>query len=123
MARLIVNETEVGGCTFQEGQMVMLPFPSANRDPEAFPEPDKVILDRAENRHLAFGAAGSAGAQPRSASSRVSRSRSSSPAARNLPGSRARKKCPTRRSRPGAAGLGTAPVRIDARISIAVARP
>jgi cytochrome P450 len=35
--------------------MVMLPFPSANRDPEAFPDPDKVILDRAENRHMAFG--------------------------------------------------------------------
>ena len=55
MARLVVKEAEVGGCTFQPGQMVMLPFPSANRDPEAFPDPDKVILDRAENRHLAFG--------------------------------------------------------------------
>jgi cytochrome P450 len=55
MARLIVKETEVGGCTFQEGQMVMLPFPSANRDPEVFPDADTVILDRAENRHMAFG--------------------------------------------------------------------
>jgi cytochrome P450 len=55
MARLVVEETEVGGCTFQPGQMVMLPFPSANRDPEVFPDADRVILDRAENRHLAFG--------------------------------------------------------------------
>jgi cytochrome P450 len=55
MARVIVEDTEVAGCPFKAGQMVMLPFPSANRDPEAFPDPDKVILDRAENRHLAFG--------------------------------------------------------------------
>ncbi len=55
MARLIVEETEVGGCTFKAGQMVMLPFPAANRDPEVFPDPDKVILDRVENRHMAFG--------------------------------------------------------------------
>jgi cytochrome P450 len=55
MARLVTEETEVGGCTFQAGQMVMLPFPSANRDPAVFPNADKVILDRAENRHMAFG--------------------------------------------------------------------
>ncbi|MGE3268880.1 MAG: cytochrome P450 [Chloroflexota bacterium] len=55
MARLIVEDTEIGGCTFQAGQMVMLPFSAANRDPEVFPEPDRVVLDRAENRHMAFG--------------------------------------------------------------------
>ena len=55
MARLIVEETEVGGCTFKAGEMVMLPFPAANRDPEVFPDADKVILDRVENRHMAFG--------------------------------------------------------------------
>jgi cytochrome P450 len=37
------------------GNMVLLPFPSANRDPEMFPDADKVLLDRAENRHAAFG--------------------------------------------------------------------
>jgi cytochrome P450 len=31
-------------------------FPAANRDPEVFPDADKVILDRQQNRHLAFGA-------------------------------------------------------------------
>ena len=55
MARVITSETEVGGCTFKPGEMVMLPFPSANRDPEVFPDADKVIIDRAENRHMAFG--------------------------------------------------------------------
>jgi cytochrome P450 len=55
MARLVVEDTEVGGCPFKAGEMVMLPFPSANRDPSVFPDADKVILDRAENRHMAFG--------------------------------------------------------------------
>ena len=53
--RLIVEETEVGGCTFKPGEMVMLPFPSANRDPAVFPDPDRLDLERTPNPHLAFG--------------------------------------------------------------------
>jgi len=34
---------------------VLLPFPAANLDPEVFPDADKVLIDRAENRHSAFG--------------------------------------------------------------------
>jgi len=30
-------------------------FPAANRDPEAFDHADAVLLDRAHNRHVAFG--------------------------------------------------------------------
>ena len=33
----------------------MLSFPAANRDPAMFPDADKVIIDRKENRHAAFG--------------------------------------------------------------------
>ena len=55
MARLVTKETTVNGCKFAEGEMVMLPFPAANRDPEVFPDADKVIIDRRENRHAAFG--------------------------------------------------------------------
>ena len=33
----------------------MLSFPAANRDPEVFRDADKVVLDRKENRHAAFG--------------------------------------------------------------------
>jgi cytochrome P450 len=36
--------------------MVWLPIASANRDPAEFPDADQVIIDRAANRHLAFGA-------------------------------------------------------------------
>jgi cytochrome P450 len=55
MAREVVKETVVGGCPFQAGKMVLLSFPAANRDPAVFPEPDRVVIDRAENRHAAFG--------------------------------------------------------------------
>ncbi|MGE5512263.1 MAG: cytochrome P450 [Bacteroidota bacterium] len=55
MARQVVNDTEVGGCPMKAGQLVMLSFPAANRDPQAFPDPDSVIIDRQDNRHAAFG--------------------------------------------------------------------
>jgi cytochrome P450 len=55
MAREVVKEIQINGCTFKPGQMVMLSFPAANRDPEMFEEADKVIIDRKENRHAAFG--------------------------------------------------------------------
>jgi cytochrome P450 len=55
LAREIVKETQIGGCPFKEGEMVLLSFPAANRDPAVFPEPDRVILDRTPNPHVAFG--------------------------------------------------------------------
>ena len=55
MAREVVKETEINGCTFRPGEMVLLSFPAANRDPAMFPDADKVVIDRKENRHAAFG--------------------------------------------------------------------
>jgi len=55
MARLVASDHEMAGTTFKAGQMVMLPFAAANRDPEVFENPDMVILDRSKNRHVAFG--------------------------------------------------------------------
>ncbi len=55
MAREVVKETRVGGCTFSEKGQVLLSFPAANRDPRVFPDADRVRIDRAENRHAAFG--------------------------------------------------------------------
>ncbi|HMN82568.1 MAG TPA: cytochrome P450 [Burkholderiaceae bacterium] len=55
MARLVKADTEIGGCPMKAGQMVMLSFPAANRDPAMFPDADKVIIDRQQNRHAAFG--------------------------------------------------------------------
>jgi cytochrome P450 len=55
MAREVVAETRVNGCRFEAGQMVLLSFPAANRDPAMFPDADRVVIDRKENRHAAFG--------------------------------------------------------------------
>lgn len=55
MARIVSQDTEIGGCPVKRGDSVLLPFPAANRDPEVFPDADKVIIDREENRHVAFG--------------------------------------------------------------------
>ena len=55
MAREVVKQTQIGGCTFKLGHMVLLSFPAANRDPAVFPDADRVIIDRAQNRHAAFG--------------------------------------------------------------------
>ena len=55
MARLVKNDIEWNGCPMKAEEWVLLPFPSANRDPEFFPDADKVIIDREENRHAAFG--------------------------------------------------------------------
>ena len=55
MAREVMKETVVSGCSVKPGNMVLLSFPAANRDPAMFPDADKVVIDRKENRHAAFG--------------------------------------------------------------------
>lgn len=56
MARLVDHETEFQGCPMHAGDRVLMAFPAANRDPRMFERPDEVRLDRAHNRHVAFGA-------------------------------------------------------------------
>jgi cytochrome P450 len=55
MARLVATDTELGGCPMREGDKLLMNFPAANRDPEVFEQADEVVLDRAINRHVAFG--------------------------------------------------------------------
>jgi cytochrome P450 len=55
MAREVMKETTISDCPVKPGNMVLLSFPAANRDPAVFPDADKVVLDRKENRHAAFG--------------------------------------------------------------------
>jgi cytochrome P450 len=55
MAREVIKDTTIAGCPIKSGNMILLSFPAANRDPKMFADPDKVILDRKENRHGAFG--------------------------------------------------------------------
>ena len=55
MARLVAQDFQMDGCPMHQGDWVLLPFPAANRDPGVFPDADHVLIDRAENRHSAFG--------------------------------------------------------------------
>lgn len=55
MARMVAEDFEFEGCPMHEGDWLLLPFPAANRDPEVFPDADRVVIDRVENRHAAFG--------------------------------------------------------------------
>ena len=55
MAREVMKETTVCGFPIKPGNMVLLSFPAANRDPMMFPEADQVVIDRKNNRHAAFG--------------------------------------------------------------------
>jgi cytochrome P450 len=55
MARIVAEEVEVGGTTLGKRDWVLLPFPAANRDPDAFEDADRFVIDRKRNRHVAFG--------------------------------------------------------------------
>lgn len=54
-ARTAKRDTVVHGRTVREAEPVALLFPSGNRDETVFPEPDKFVLRRPNNSHLAFG--------------------------------------------------------------------
>ncbi|MGV0718717.1 cytochrome P450 [Mycolicibacterium sp. XJ662] len=54
--RTVANEVELNGQTFCPGESVIVNYASANRDEQVFPDADRCILDRRENRHLGFGA-------------------------------------------------------------------
>jgi cytochrome P450 len=53
--RLAPEDFEVGGKTIQKGQATIAIMAAANRDPERFPDPDRIDIRRTDNRHLAFG--------------------------------------------------------------------
>jgi cytochrome P450 len=54
-ARLAPADIEMGGKKIRERQAVIAVMGAANRDPERFPDPDRLDIARQDNRHLAFG--------------------------------------------------------------------
>jgi pimeloyl-[acyl-carrier protein] synthase len=54
-ARICPEDTELGGKKIRKGQAVIAVMGAGNRDPERFPDPDRLDLGRTDNRHLAFG--------------------------------------------------------------------
>lgn len=53
--RIAREDVGMGGKTIRKGQAVMAIMAAGNRDPERFSDPDELKLDRADNKHLAFG--------------------------------------------------------------------
>ncbi|MFW5415201.1 cytochrome P450 [Nocardiopsis sp. CNT-189] len=53
--RVAVADTELGGRLIRAGEAVLPSTVSANRDPEAFADPDVFDPDRRDGRHIAFG--------------------------------------------------------------------
>ena len=54
-ARVASDDATIGGQKISKGDMVMPFIGAADRDPAQFPEPDRLDLGRADNRHIAFG--------------------------------------------------------------------
>ncbi|MBZ5490666.1 MAG: cytochrome P450 [Acidobacteriia bacterium] len=54
-ARKALTDMPIGKITVRAGQAVIAVMGAANRDPEAFPDPDRFDITRTDNRHLAFG--------------------------------------------------------------------
>lgn len=53
--RIATRDVEVGGTTIPADSLIYLVIGSANRDPEAYADPDDLDLDERRARHLAFG--------------------------------------------------------------------
>jgi cytochrome P450 len=53
--RRAAADTRIGDIAMPAGTYVHLCIGAANRDPEQFPDPDRLDIRRAPNRHLAFG--------------------------------------------------------------------
>ena len=54
-ARIPTEDLEFRDRSFEKGQLVVVVLGAANRDPEAFPDPDRLDIARADERHLSFG--------------------------------------------------------------------
>jgi hypothetical protein len=55
MVRVAREDVPVDGRAVGRGDRVFLMLNAANRDPRQFEEPDRLDLERADNRHVAFG--------------------------------------------------------------------
>ncbi|NUT39078.1 MAG: cytochrome P450 [Thermoactinospora sp.] len=53
--RFAVEDLDLAGTHVPKGSFVHVSLGAAARDPEAFPEPDRLDLTREDNRHLSFG--------------------------------------------------------------------
>jgi cytochrome P450 len=55
LCRTVLRDTELGGQTMRAGDVVMLCWPAANRDPREYPDPLDIDLDRKPKMQVGFG--------------------------------------------------------------------
>ncbi|MCZ9340582.1 cytochrome P450, partial [Streptomyces sp. TRM76130] len=55
LARIAREDVELHGHRIRAGDPVYVSYLAANRDPEVFPDPDRIAPDRDAGQHLAFG--------------------------------------------------------------------
>jgi cytochrome P450 len=53
--RVALRDIELGGCTIPARSFVFAVVGAANRDPDQFPDPDRLDFDRDARTHLSFG--------------------------------------------------------------------
>ena len=58
LTRTATRDVELGGRQIRRGDVVFISWVSANHDPSVFDNADGVRIDRAVNKHLAFGLGG-----------------------------------------------------------------
>ncbi|SFW75650.1 cytochrome P450 [Amycolatopsis australiensis] len=54
-SRAALEDVELGEQLIRKGETVVVALPAANRDPERFPDPGTLAVDRATQGHVAFG--------------------------------------------------------------------
>ena len=55
LSRTVTRETTLGGVEMERGDRVLMSWQAANLDETVFPNPNEIVLDRKNKRHLAFG--------------------------------------------------------------------
>jgi cytochrome P450 len=55
LTRVALEDIEIAGQTIRAGDGIVFPNDIANRDPEVFPDPDRLDLRRDAKRHVGFG--------------------------------------------------------------------
>ncbi len=53
--RRALKDTQIGGISIAAGSLLTLCIGAANRDPAQFEQPNELLLERSNNRHLSFG--------------------------------------------------------------------